>query len=286
MKEKLVTILFSLFIFWTSFGLLFQLFLSDNRAYFILYIMGIILLGGLCVSGFLLLLYPTWLALFIISIVIGINFFIERLSLFNSRVSLLESSAVHADSFFIREAMAHLIPFNLAVIWLINIVSSHLLWKQITRYVGGWLSQGIIYVVGASTASMSIHRLLTPSLLNIKRYSWFQGESFIYGEGSYHFYFNWLLVVGLVHLFIWSVLVLSDNWKQIISDEHTYQTLSVYSLIVFCTMIVGFYTLNWLTVLLFLLFNGLTYFLFIQSKRGHEINLNQLVPHFFKRKLF
>lgn len=52
MKEKLVTILFSLFIFWTSIGLLFQLFSSDNRTYFILYTLGIIIIGGLCVSGF------------------------------------------------------------------------------------------------------------------------------------------------------------------------------------------------------------------------------------------
>ena len=286
MKEKLVTILFSLFIFWTSIGLLFQLFSSDNRTYFILYILGIIIIGGLCVSGFLLLVYPTWLALFIISIVIGINFVIERFSLFNSRVGLLESSAVHADSFFIREATIYLLPFNLAIFWLINIVSCHLLWKQITRYIRGLKSQGVIYVVGATMASMSIHRLLTPSLLNLKRYSWFQGESFIYGEGSYRFYFNWLLIVGLLHLFIWSVLVLSENWKQTISAEYSYQTLSVYSLIVFCTMIVGFYTLNWLTVFLYLLFNGFTYFLFTQSKMGYEFDLNQLMPSFFKKKLF
>lgn len=286
MKEKLVTILFSLFMLWTSFGLLFHLFVSDNKADFIFYIAGIMLVGGLFICGYLLIIYPLWIVVLIISIVIGINFIIEGLSLFNFRISLLDSSAVHANSFFIRETLIKLTPFGLALIWLLNIAICHLLWKQITRGVRGWISQGSVYVIGATLASMSIERLLAPSLLNIKRYSWLQGESYIYGSTSTRLYMNWLFVVGLLHLFIWLVLELSGNWNRVIMAEYRYQMVAVYSLIVFCTMVVGLYTLDWLTVFMFILFNGLTYVLYIHSKKEKDINLSQCWPSFFQKKKF
>ena len=76
------------------------MFVPDNKVDFTFYIAGIILVGGLFICGYLLDIYPLWIVILNIIIIICINFIIEILRLFNFPISLIDSSAVHANSFF------------------------------------------------------------------------------------------------------------------------------------------------------------------------------------------
>lgn len=269
MKQNHLTLLFKFFIGWTFIGLLISIIYGMRIEILTSVFVGMLFIAAIFVTMYMMLEYNPWIGFFIPFLVFGISFNIEWLGIADKTDFSHVLSVPGGDI----DQIYSSIPYVTALTWVIMTIMTHVLWRQITRRIKKSWIQGVVYIMGATTASVGLELLIEPLIINIKQiYQWFKGTEFIYYTIPHRVYLSWGLVMIVLHAFIWFVLKLYGYWNKPLQPLNRRYLMFLYLVVSLVALYLASSFKIWNLVGLFLVFNIVFVCLYYISKEKGESN--------------